>query len=137
MVNFDKSDIQRDDQYGGLVELIGTLLREGRKHAAYTVNNILVQIYWQIGKYIVEFEQKGSHKAEYGDALLLRLSKDLTLLYGKGFSLSNLFNMRMFYAKNSKFQTVSGIFGETVSQQLNWSHYVQILKADNALEIKK
>ena len=124
------------DQYGNLIEQIGSLLRQGRTNAAYAVNSILVQTYWQIGKYIVEFEQGGALKAEYGDELLLRLSKDLTILYGKGFSLSNLFNMRMFYTKFSKLQTVSGKFGETPSHQLNWSHYVQILKADNELEIK-
>ena len=126
----------KTDQYDNLIEQIGDLLRQGRTRAAYAVNNILVQTYWQIGKYIVEFEQGGSLKAEYGDELLLRLSKDLTLLYGRGFSLSNLFNMRMFYIKYSKFQTLSGKFGETLSHQLTWSHYVQILKANNELEIK-
>ena len=136
MDKIEKSDVQQDNQYGNLVEVICGLLHEGRKHAAYTVNNILVQTYWQIGKHIVEFEQKGSQKAEYGDALLLRLSKDLTTLYGKGFSLSNLFNMRLFYTKFSKFQTLSGKFGETLSRILSWSHYIQIIKSDNDLEIK-
>ena len=129
------SGISQDSQYSSLVEQIGGLLHEGRKRSAYAINNILVQTYWQIGKYIVEFEQKGAQKAEYGDALLLRLSKDLTMLYGKGFGLSNLFNMRMFYTKYSKFQTVSGKC-ETLSHKLSWSHYVQILKSDNELEIK-
>jgi hypothetical protein len=57
------------------------------------------------------------------------------MLYGKGFSLSNLFNMRMFYIKFPKFQTPSGKFDETLSLKLSWSHYIQILKADNDLEI--
>jgi hypothetical protein len=61
------------------------LLQQGSKQAAYAVNNILVQTYWQIGKYIVEYEQGGSKKSEYGSKLLDRLSKDLTLAYGKGF----------------------------------------------------
>jgi predicted nuclease of restriction endonuclease-like (RecB) superfamily len=123
------------NQYNYLIEQIGVLLLHGRKQAAYTVNNIVVQTYWQIGKYIVEYEQGGALKAEYGDELLLRLSKDLTSLYGRGFSLSNLFNMRMFYTKFSKFQTVSGKFSG-LSYRFSWSHYIQILKADNELEIK-
>ena len=128
--------IIKTDQYGNLIEQIGHLLRQGRTNAAYAVNNILVQTYWQIGKYIVEFEQGGLLKAGYGDELLLRLSKDLTKLYGKGFSLSNLFNMRMFYGKFSKIQTLSGKFATELSNKLSWSHYVQILKADNELEIR-
>lgn len=91
------------------------------------VNTILVQTYWEIGKYIVEFEQKGNEKAEYGSQLFDRLSKDLTLAYGKGFSRSNLFQMRLFYVKFPIVQTVSG--------QLTWSHYFEILKADSELEI--
>ena len=123
----DKSNIHQKSQYGCLVEQIGFLLHEGRKHAAYTINNILVQTYWQIGKHIVEFEQKGSQKADYGDALLMRLSKDLTIAYGKGFSRSNLTYMRKLYIAFQKCETLSHI--------LSWSHYFQILKADNELEI--
>ncbi|MDR0865807.1 MAG: PDDEXK nuclease domain-containing protein [Candidatus Symbiothrix sp.] len=130
-----QNNIQKGSQYNALIEQIGSLLQQGRKHAAYAVNNILVQTYWQIGKYIVEFEQGGAIKAEYGNELLLRLSKDLTQAYGKGFSRSNLFNIRLFYIKFSKIQTLSGLFGETLSRQLNWSHYVEILKADSELEI--
>jgi len=68
------SNIQQNNQYGGLVEQIGSLLQAGRRHVAYVVNTVLVQTYWQIGKYIVEFEQGGTLKAEYGNELLLRLS---------------------------------------------------------------
>ncbi|GHT15979.1 hypothetical protein AGMMS4956_17220 [Bacteroidia bacterium] len=130
-----QNNIQHSSQYNILIEQIGSLLQQGRKHVASAVNNILVQTYWNIGKYIVEFEQGGAIKAEYGDELLLRLSKDLTQAYGKGFSRSNLFNIRLFYIKFSKIQTLSGQFGETLSRQLNWSHYVEILKADSNLEI--
>jgi predicted nuclease of restriction endonuclease-like (RecB) superfamily len=126
---------QNRKQYDCLIEQIGDLLLHGRRQAAYAVNNILVHTYWHVGKYIVEYEQGGALKAEYGDELLLRLSKDLTFLYGKGFSLSNLFNMRMFYIKFPKFQTPSGKLDESLSLKLSWSHYIQILKADNDLEI--
>ena len=116
----------KPDKYSNLIEQIGDLLQQGRKKAYYAVNNILVQTYWQIGKYIVEFEQGGSQKAEYGDELLLRLSKDLTSTYGKGFSRSNIQRMRKFYL----FYPICA----TVSHKLSWSHYVEILKADNELE---
>ncbi|HQH43512.1 MAG TPA: PDDEXK nuclease domain-containing protein [Syntrophorhabdaceae bacterium] len=113
--------------YEQLKAQIGELLRQGREQAGRAVNAILVQTYWEIGRYIVEFEQKGNVKAEYGSELLDRLSKDLTAEFGKGFSRSNLFQIRQFYLKFPKIQTLSG--------QLSWSHYVEIIKADSELEI--
>lgn len=113
--------------YEQLKTQIGELLRRGREQAGRAVNAILVQTYWQIGRYIVEYEQKGNVKAAYGSELLDRLSKDLTAEFGKGFSRSNLFQIRQFYLKFPKIQTLS--------VQLSWSHYVEIIKADNELEI--
>ncbi|WP_207434055.1 PDDEXK nuclease domain-containing protein [Sabulibacter ruber] len=113
--------------YNGLIKQIGELLQAGRAQAGRAINTILVQTYWQIGKHIVEFEQGGKAKAEYGSELLNRLAKDLTLEFGKGFSRSNLFQIRQFYLRFPKVQTLSG--------QLSWSHYSEILKADNDLEI--
>jgi len=114
-------------QYEQLKLQIGELLRQGRVQAGRAVNTILLQTYWQIGRHIVEFEQKGKEKAEYGTELLNRLSKDLTLEYGKGFSRSNIFQIRQFYLKFQKIQTLS--------EQLSWSHYVEIIKSDSELEI--
>lgn len=115
------------ENYKTLVENIGSLLSESKKQVVQTVNNVLVKTYWEIGRYIVEFEQNGKERAEYGDELLVTLSKDLTLAYGKGFSKSNLFHIRQFYLKFQKFQTLSG--------KLSWSHYVEILKCDDELEL--
>ena len=126
----------KDSRYDNLIEQIGDLLQQGRTHIAYAVNTILVQTYWQIGKYIVEFEQGGLEKSEYGSKLLDKLSEDLTTMYGKGFSRSNLFYIRSFYVKFSKIQTPFGQFDKKLSHQLSWGHYIQILKADNELEIK-
>ena len=120
--------------YQSLITDIGTLLNRGREQVAQTANTILVQTYWLIGRHIVEFEQNGQDKAEYGSNLLERLSKDLTKLYGKGFSRSNLFHIRMFYLKFQKIQTVSGQFEMPVFT-LSWSHYVEIIKEDNPLAI--
>jgi predicted nuclease of restriction endonuclease-like (RecB) superfamily len=115
------------NKYQDLIDQIGTLLKQGRQKAAQSVNTILVNTYWEIGKYIVEFEQKGEFKSEYGSQLIDRLSKDLTFSFGKGFSRSNIFQIRLFYIKFQKIQTLSG--------QLTWSHYSEILKAENNLEI--
>ena len=117
----------QEQEYKKLIEGIGRLLATGREKAALEVNSILVQTYWEIGRYIVEFEQGGSEKAEYGSQLFGRLSADLTQAYGKGFGKSNLFYMRKLYL----FFQNSG----TLSHKLTWSHYYEILKADSDLEI--
>ena len=113
--------------YPELIRQIGNLLQTGREKASYAVNTILVHTYWQIGQYIVEYEQNGSEKSTYGSKLIDSLSADLILAYGKGFSRSNLMYMRKFY--------LCFPIGETLSHQLTWSHYFEILKADNELEI--
>ena len=114
-------------EYRKLIEGIGRILSQGRESAAREINSILVQTYWEVGRYIVEFEQRGSEKAEYGSQLFDRLSRDLTEAYGKGFGRSNLFYMRKLYLS---FQN-SG----TLSHKLTWSHYYEILKSDSDLEI--
>lgn len=121
------ADVVTKKDYKDLVSCIGELLAENRRRALQTVNDALVRTYWNIGRHIVEFEQKGNVRASYGDKLLVRLSKDLTIAYGKGFSRSNLFMIRQFYVRFPKFQTVSG--------KLSWSHYAEILKSDSELEI--
>jgi predicted nuclease of restriction endonuclease-like (RecB) superfamily len=123
--------------YHHLVNEISVLLQQGREQAAKAVNTLLVQTYWLIGRHIVEFEQGGKEKAEYGSNLLDQLSKDLTQRYGRGFSRSNLFQFRQFFLRFSKIQTLSGLFekSETLSHKLTWSHYVEILKSDSDLEI--
>ena len=113
--------------YQQLITQIGSLLQSGRQQAAQAVNTILVQTYWHIGQHIVEFEQKGNQRAVYGTQLFERLSKDLTTAYGKGFSRSNLLYMRKLYQCFP--------ISETLSHLLTWSHYFEILKADNPLEI--
>ncbi|WP_240524665.1 DUF1016 N-terminal domain-containing protein [Candidatus Sulfidibacterium hydrothermale] len=110
------------------------MLEEGRKRAAQSVNTILLETYWQIGRHIVEFEQHGQEKAEYGKALLTKLSKDLSMEYGKGFSRSNLFQIRAFYLRFQKIQTVSGQFGkrEVLPHKLSWC--TTIIKTDSRIK---
>lgn len=124
-------------KYSQLIVEIGTLLTESRKKIAHTINTTLVQTYWMIGKYIVEYEQNGKETAEYGSALLDQLSTDLTHQYGKGFSRSNVFQIRQFYIRFSKIQTVSGQFSDDNNPNFNlsWSHYIELIKADDDLEL--
>jgi predicted nuclease of restriction endonuclease-like (RecB) superfamily len=117
-----------DSEYVRLVSLITDVWDKARDKAAIAVNTELLEANWQTGRYIVEFEQKGNVKAEYGKQLLTNLAKDLTRLRGKGYSRSNLFNMRLFYVRFQKIQTVSG--------QLSWSHYLELLKCDDPMEMQ-
>ena len=108
--NVVSAPIADSDRYGFLVGGIADLLEASRRASARAVNVILTATYWEIGRRIVEFEQEGKEKAEYGDILLKRLGEDLSGKYGRGFGWRNLFQMRSFYlAYPGKLQTVSAI----------------------------
>ena len=115
-----------DKMYQPLVDQISLLLAEGRKRAASSVNTIMTETYWNIGKYIVEFEQNGQAKVAYGTSKLTRLSQILTARFGRGFSRPNLVNMRKFYLTYPNCQTLS--------DNLSWSHICQLLQIDDDLE---
>ena len=85
--------------YLELLERISRRYVEGQAQAVRSVNEAIVETNWQIGKYIVEYEQEGNPKAKYGSKLLETLSRDLILLHGRGFSRSNLSYMRLFYLR--------------------------------------
>ena len=112
--------------YQELLQHVGDTLEQGRSRAASAVNTAVVATYWEIGRQIVEYEQGGSAKAEYGSELLKKLSRDLTDLYGSGFGMSNINKMRKLYLPYPILQTVSA--------KLSWSHYVELLKIDDPLE---
>jgi len=105
---------EQDNGYSGLIQSIGQLLGNARAQIAANVNTVMVQTYWHIGKYIVEYQQKGSSRAGYGDELLLKLSKDLRQLYGAGINRNNLQYMRKLYMT---FPNCT-----TLSCKLSWSH---------------
>lgn len=115
--------------YQELVSGIGALLETARRTAARAVNSVITSAYWDIGRRIVEYEQGGKARAEYGERLLARLSKDLTARYGRGFSERNIEQMRGFYlgweisqtpsAKfeaRAKYQTLSGESGNAMEK---------------------
>jgi len=118
--------IDRPGNYQNLVGRISESYVAGQKRAVQAVNTNLLQTYWEIGQHIVEYEQNGKTTAEYGKRLLERLSEDLRMLYGKGFSLSNIKRFRQFYLAYQN--------SATLSHQLSWSHYVELLKIDDELE---
>jgi len=102
-----------------LVGEIRNILDTARRNIAREVNNELIVSYWKIGEIIIRYEQNDSIRAEYGVQTLKQLSKTLTAEFGKGFSRSNLQNMRSFYMNYEKCQTLSG--------KLSWSHYCELL----------
>jgi predicted nuclease of restriction endonuclease-like (RecB) superfamily len=106
-------------KYSVLITDIGTIIQQSRERAIKLVNNELVKSYWEIGRHIINFEQHGSERAEYGSSILTTLSKDLTQKHGKGFGRRNILDMRRFYLIYPKWQTVSS--------KLYWSHYIELL----------
>ncbi len=105
-----KPDSTLETHYDSVLGDISKVIDAARSSAARSVNCIMTAAYWFIGRRIFEFEQKGSERAEYGEELLKRLSRDLTSKYGRGFAKSNLYQMRSFYmAYQDIFQTPSGI----------------------------
>lgn len=102
---------------------IKQVIEQARKQVKQTVNHAMVSAYWQIGRLIVEQEQQGATRAEYGKTQLALLSTQLTAQFGKGYSSRNLRNMRSFYLAFSKWQTVSA--------KLSWSHYSTLIRIEN------
>ena len=114
-----------------IVKNVIDLLENTRKKVVMTVNQTMVLTYFEIGRMIVEEEQKGENRAEYGKKILKILSKKLTEKYKKGFSLTNLKQIRSFYLVYSE-------KGQTLSDQfkLSWSHYVKLSRISNSYEKK-
>jgi len=106
-------------KYIQLLENIGSTIELARLNAIKAVNTELVKANWEIGRHIVEYEQHGQERAEYGSELLIKLSKDLRERYGKGFGRRNILDMRRFYLAYQKWQTVSA--------KLSWSHYIALI----------
>lgn len=135
-----------------LAEVVG-LLESARRASARSVNAIMTATYWDIGRRVVELEQKGKSKADYGFRVVERLSRDLTLRFGRGFGRRNLFQMRAFFLAypdiaqtasaqltdanpDQKVQTASAQSRSVLAAlaarfPLPWSHYVKLLAVEN------
>ena len=103
-----------DVSYRELLSGVVCLIEQARLAAVRSVNTVLTSTYWLVGQRIVEHEQSGSERAAYGQALLKRLSQDLTAQVGRGFSERNLEQMRLFYLGWPNPQTVSAEFRAAV-----------------------
>lgn len=111
-----------------LYSRIAELITEARKSVSRSVNTTMVCTYFEIGRMIIEDEQHGKERAEYGKQTLAELSHKLTPDFGKGFSVVNLRQMRAFYLTYSKQQTDSAKFN------LSWSHYLKLMRIENPAE---
>jgi predicted nuclease of restriction endonuclease-like (RecB) superfamily len=122
------TDLKKNIDYQNLIEKIGNTYESAKSKIISAVNTEMLYAYWRIGKDVIEFEQNGELKAEYGKNILENLSKDLSLRHGKGFSRSNLNYMRLLYNKYP--------ICETLSSKLSWSHYYELLKIEDDLARK-
>ncbi len=120
--------ISLSSEYQQLVNRISTVWDSAKNKAIQTVNAQLIEANWLTGQQIVEFEQQGHVRAQYGKQLLVNLAKDLTTKRGRGFSRSNLTYMRKLYLTFPKC--------ETLSHKLTWSHYFELLKCEDPLELQ-
>ena len=112
--------------YGGdFIQEIKRIVADARQKVYAAINSAMVEAYWQMGKRIVEQEQQGKGRADYGARLLKTLSQELTAEFGKGFSVPSLYNYRLFYL------TFPEIFS-TPWRILTWSHYKRLLTVQNA-----
>ncbi len=133
--------------YDDFVCEISALLESARAHTARSVNAILTATYWEVGRCIVEYEQAGEARAEYGTSLLKQLSKDLIHRFGRGFSVDNLETMRLFYTayppskisetvsrkspdymKSDTSSRILHLSEPTSVFPLSWSHYVLLVR---------
>ena len=105
---------------------IKKIVEKGRCAAYGAVNSIMIETYWHIGRRIVEQEQKGKERAEYGTQLIEMLSKELTLTFGKGFGTRNLWLFKQFYQTFNDLEIL-----HTRVQNLTWSHIRTTLRVDN------
>ena len=114
-----ESNITQAASLSPVVQEIKSVLDCARRNVAIQVNNELLMSYWKIGEIIIRYEQDNGIRAAYGEQTLKQMSKALTQALGKGFSRSNLQNMRQLYLTYEKCQTLSG--------KLSWSHYFELL----------
>lgn len=111
------------------------LLQSARKNILSAINHTMVASYFEVGKMIVEEEQKGTDRAQYGKSLLRELSKALTSEFGKGYSVTNIQQMRVFYLTYSKQQTLSVKSENNIPVlRLSWSHYLKLMRLEDGDE---
>ena len=128
----NKSEIQQttpiDDT---LYSDVCTIIEHGRQQAYAAINQSMIETYWHIGRRIVEEEQNGERRAEYGERIIEKLSKQLSLRYGKGFSSRYLRSFRKFYLVTENYE-----IWKTRFPNLTWSHIHRALRAEDSTAIR-
>ena len=115
-----------DAELTSLAERIANEVDKGKRALSISMNATITETYWNVGRYIVEFEQQGNAKSKYGSSLLTKLSRLLQMRVGRGYSRPNLNNMRKFYLLYPNCQTVS--------DKLTWSHICELITIEDPLE---
>ena len=108
---------------------VHAILDEAKSKTYEAANNIMTYTYWNVGKRIIEQEQKGESKAKYGSYLIKRLSQELSDEYGTGFSVANIRNCRQLYLTFPKES-----YGYSLIGKIHWSHLRTIMRLDNEEE---
>lgn len=124
-MNSDLTSAQggNDPQLNTLVSQLRDLIRDARSRALRSVDEIQVRTCWEIGRHVVEFEQGGAARAEYGKRLLPKLAESLTAEFGRGFDATNLRHMRGFF--------LAFPIRDAVRRELSWTHYRILLRVEN------
>lgn len=133
MSNLTVSDFVAEATHSDLYSKIVALLEDSRQKIVHTINYAMVYTYYEIGHTIIENEQNGNQRAEYGQHTLKELSTKLSRQFGKGFSVRNLEQMRQFYLAYSISQKSSAEF-QAPNFQLSWSHYLKLMRIKNMAE---
>ena len=123
MANKKTELVKLQDNYDSILSDVVELLEQSRRLTARSVNAIMTATYWEIGRRIVEVEQKGEERAEYGEKVLERLAEDLTNRFGRGFSLRNLRSFRAFYSTWQIRQTLSAEFASLNKMHENFAGF--------------
>ena len=121
MIVLNNKIIIKDDEINSIFDNIKDLVINSRNRVYSAVNTEMLSLYWNIGKAIMEIQQ-GDERASYGETVLEKISLKLTAEFGKGFSKRNLERMRKFYCLFP--------IATTVSSQLSWSHYLELIKIE-------
>ncbi|WP_041598151.1 PDDEXK nuclease domain-containing protein [Granulicella tundricola] len=118
-----RGGLRVDGDVSHLLAGLRELIQEARQRVLRSVDEVQVQTYWEVGRHIVEFEQGGAARAAYGSKLLQTLAGELAAEFGKGFDVSNLRHMRVFYQAFPK--------QDALRRELSWTHYRTLLRVES------
>ena len=131
LLSVNRSPLANDLTNTRLYTDVCSIIEQGRKEAYASVNHKMIETYWNIGRRIVEEEQNGEARAEYGAQIIAQLSEQLTHQYGKGFSKRNLAYFRQFYLTINDIRIL-----QSRLQNLAWTHITKVLRVEDSIAIR-